>query len=671
MSQKTNRLAGEKSPYLLQHKTNPVEWYPWGSEAFEAARVQNKPIFLSIGYSTCYWCHVMEKDSFEIQEVADLLNRSFISIKVDREERPDIDQLYMDAVVGLTGHGGWPMSVFLTPERRPFFGGTFFPRAQFVEILGRIDELWRSDRERVAISAGEITQFLESNAKTESLGTFPPNAPAAALEYFIRVFDRKSGGFGGAPKFPQAPILSFLIRHAQRTEHEAARLMVEATLLAMMHGGIYDQLGGGFHRYATDANWKIPHFEKMLYDNALLAPIYTEAFLLTRKPFYLEVACETLDYMLRELTTGDGGFCSAQDAGDVGEEGDFYAWREGEIQGELDADEWKAFAAAFGDLTQPNFEGRKSVLTLIYGFPLEERNSTILKQTKAKLLTLRDARPRPALDTKVLTAWNSLAITALCKGYQASLQTQYLDASIRAAKHIENALLKNGKLLRRYRDGEAAIDGFLEDYAFFIQALLALYTTTGDVHWFTLARDLQKKQDELFWDDSACAYLFSQAGDEFLLTRKKELHDGALPAPNAVAAENLLRFYHSTGENAFREKAEKLFTAAAPLAETSPGAIAGLLDASSFLASETIELAVVAPKSGLKDALKGLWQLYLPHMVTIPGEHPVGKNYPEVLRDKKTGPDCATYYLCKNQSCESPTNNMNDLLARLQPKIRA
>ena len=487
----SNRLAREKSPYLLQHKENPVDWYPWGEEAFQKAKRENKPIFLSIGYSTCYWCHMMEKDSFERQDVAELLNKSFISVKVDREEHPDVDQIYMDAVVAITGQGGWPMSVFLTPDLKPFFGGTFFWRQQFMQLIGNIAGIWEREPEKVLESAKKIMEALTPTLSESPLPL--DDLFQKAFDQLRQNFDPVHGGFGSAPKFPQSMNLFFLLSLYRRNGSQEALTMATQTLDAMAKGEIYDRVGGGFHRYATQADWREPHYEKMLYDNALLALTYLEASLVIPAKAGIHIAQETLDYVLREMTDAKGGFYSAQDAGEAGAEGEYYHWTEKTVE--------------------------------------EERMA-------------RAKRPPPHIDDKIVTSLNGLMIAAMAKGYQVLKQEKYLKGARGAAYFVQKNLFKEGKLLRRFREGDARFQGTLDDYAFLIYGLLALHEVDTDSGWKRWAEVLQKTQDDLFWDQKACGYYFTSREEKNLIVRKITFHDGALPSGNAISALNLLRLSH-------------------------------------------------------------------------------------------------------------------------------
>jgi len=557
---RANRLAQEKSPYLLQHAHNPVDWYPWGEEAFAAAKELDKPIFLSIGYSTCHWCHVMERESFENEDIAAILNRAFIPVKVDREERPDVDRVYMAFVQATTGSGGWPMSVFLTPSLKPFFGGTYFPpdnrygRPGFASVLTQLAAAWITDRARIEQSGTDVLDRLRT-----LFGSSTASAPAQEEEVRNRLFltlrrnfDTRLGGFGGAPKFPRPVNLNFLLRESVWSKNEEALDMAVATLRAMAVGGMNDQLAGGFHRYSVDARWFVPHFEKMLYDQAQLAISYLEAFQLTGDRALADVARSVFDYVLRDLTHPDGGFYSAEDADSVIEpsqphekgEGAFYVWTWDEIEALLGEDAaW--FCETFGVerrgnvLEDPHQEFRGKNI-LFVARPVDD--AARFERCRAILLAARDQRIRPHLDDKILTAWNGLMISAFAKGAQVLGDERYYAAARRAANFIRERLVTpEGGLLRRWREGEAAIPGFLDDYAFFSQALLDLYETGFDENDLALARRLTASMRTLFEDRDNGGFYSTVAGDERLLLRMKEDYDGAEPSANSIAILNLLR----------------------------------------------------------------------------------------------------------------------------------
>ncbi|MFZ0936783.1 MAG: thioredoxin domain-containing protein, partial [Bryobacteraceae bacterium] len=596
----SNRLALEKSPYLLQHAHNPVDWYAWGAEAFAKARAEDKPIFLSIGYSTCHWCHVMERESFENESIAAQLNRDFVSIKVDREERPDVDRIYMAFVQAVTGGGGWPMSVWLTPELQPFFGGTYFPledrwgHAGFSNVLTQIAQAWRGDRQRIAESAREAVSQLEKSAAFD--GPSPGSRPAvdypvldSGFFVFRRTYDSEMGGFGQAPKFPRPAVFEFLLRYHARTGNREALEMTLQTLRKMAEGGLHDQLGGGFHRYSVDERWFVPHFEKMLYDQAQLATTYLEAFQITGDHSFAQTARRIFDYVLRDMTSPEGGFYSAEDADSaispeepaVKGEGAFYIWSADEIRQVVPAPAAEWFAYRYGVAEGGNvvndphaeFAGRNILYQAAtveetaeqFGRPLEEVRAA-LDKAKAALLAARAARVRPHLDDKILTAWNGLMISAFALGGTVLEEPRYAAAARRAADFTLSRLFQpeTGRLLRRYREGEAAIPAFLEDYALFTQALLDLYEAQFDRRDLEWAVRLAEKQSALFEDSAGGGFFHSPAGDPSLVLRLKEDYDGAEPSGNSIAILNLLRLAQVTGRAGFRASAERALAAFAP-----------------------------------------------------------------------------------------------------------
>ncbi len=673
-----NRLATEKSPYLLQHKNNPVHWYPWGEEAFEAARRENKPIFLSIGYSTCYWCHVMEKDSFEIQEVGDALNQNFISIKVDREEHPDVDQIYMEAVMGMTGRGGWPMSVFLTPDLKPFFGGTYFPRHPFLQILGNISHTWHSEPEKVLSSGETLANYLqEHNGSTEA----KPVTEALLKQVFLQFqksFDPTYGGFGEAPKFPHSMSLSLLLRIHRRTGNPEALAMVTKSLDEMARGGLYDHLGGGFHRYSTDERWLVPHFEKMLYDNALLAWTYLEGYQVTGNKDYANVARSTLNYVLRDMTHPEGGFYSAEDAGEVGKEGEFYVWREPELASLLDADELAAFKKTYNISGVGNFEHGTNILHLTVGV----QNFEPLQRARQKVFAARTKRPRPRLDDKILTTWNGLMIAAFAKGFQVLGDQRYLDAARQAARFIEKNLWRKGAhvgaphppeadqpsagaapLLRRYRDGEGRFGGTVNDYAFLIHGLLELYASDFDPAWLVWAQQLQAKQDELFWDTQLGGYFYTAADERHLILRKKETYDGALPSGNSIALLNLLRLRNLTYDQNYEVTVGQLLAALSGEISRYPAGYAQALIGVDYFLDDSKEIAVVGPKGDLSTQVfqEFLHGNFLPNQVMAFGTP--GSIEPKLLVDKVMKDGKTTIYVCQNKTCQAPTTNLEEAKA--------
>ncbi len=558
-----NRLAGEKSPYLLQHADNPVDWYPWGDEAFAAAREQDKPIFLSIGYSSCHWCHVMEHESFEDEAVARLLNEHFISIKVDREERPDIDNIYMKVCQAMTGSGGWPMTVFMTPGGKPFFAGTYFPkqskygRPGMLELVPHMASLWKNDRKRLEQIGEHTTDALGSHAFTGDEQKLSEKLLTTAYSRLEASYDDVHGGFGGAPKFPTPHQLSLLLRYWDRTGDARALEIVGTTLRKMYGGGIYDHLGNGFHRYSTDPMWLVPHFEKMLYDQAMLAIAYLEAHQATGNSFYGEVAEEIFTYVLRDLASPEGAFYSAEDADSEGEEGTFYVWKKDEITEVLGEEDGKIFCERYGVTGSGNFEG-KNVLHISSETGADEVGLDTMKE---KLLTIRSKRPRPMLDDKILTDWNGLMIAALARGTRVTGDPAYAAAAAKAADFILGGMrTSEGRLLHRYRDGESAIPGYLDDYAFLIWGLIELYEATFDAKWLSEALVLAGGMIELFGDreDGRGGFFFTGRDAEKLIVRTKEVYDGAVPSGNSVAALELLRLGRMTGRTDLESAADAL-----------------------------------------------------------------------------------------------------------------
>ena len=615
-SRYTNRLVHEKSPYLLMHAHNPVEWYPWGEEAFAKARREQKPIFLSVGYYTCHWCHVMERESFSDPAIAEIMNRHFVSINVDREERPDVDRIYMNFVLATTGSGGWPMSVFLTPDLKPFYGGTYFPkednfgRPGFRTLLLRLAEAWEKDRGKILRSASEVTRELQKalNAGAEGASHAGPSVLDKTYQQINASYDPTYGGFGGAPKFPRPVVFNFLLRYYARTGEKNALEMSLHTLRAMAHGGVHDHIGGGFHRYSTDATWHVPHFEKMLYDQAQLAVSYSEAYQITHDSFFADIAKDILEFVLREMRGREGGFYSALDADSLiahGKpehgEGAFYVWEAKQIEQVLGPETAAIFNYFYGVEPSGNvppgqdFQGefkRKNILIVHhspaetarrFGKP-ESETRTLLETARQKLLAARSRRPRPPLDDKILTAWNGLMISAFARASQALDEPRYLSAAETAAGFVQTHLYdsKTGKLKRRYRAGETAIDGFLDDYAFLIQGLLDLYEASFDVRWLSWAIRLRETQDRLFWDGKSGGYFTTTGTDSSLLMQTREDYDGAEPSPNSIAAMNLLRLAQMTDRQAWRQKAEKPFAVFAGHLQTRPEALPQLVAALDF-----------------------------------------------------------------------------------------
>ena len=707
-----NRLAREHSPYLLQHARNPVDWYPWGDEAFAHAREQDKPIFLSIGYSTCHWCHVMEHESFESREIAELLNRDFVAIKVDREERPDVDRVYMAFVQATTGAGGWPMSVWLTPSLQPFYGGTYYPpesqwgRPGFRDVLTEITRAWREDRTQIIESAGQITARLADMARPQA-GTGPGAVPgadalASTLQQFKGSFDRRRGGFGDGPKFPRPSELLFLLREHARTGDAEARDMVLTTLRAMALGGMRDHIGGGFHRYSVDGNWRVPHFEKMLYDQAQLVLSYLEAAQASQDPFFAQIAEDTLLYVQRELRDEAGGFYSAEDADSVppeqaGEagarksEGAFYIWALEEVRALL-GDDSRAFELRYGLTSEGNapsdphneFTGKNLLYTArgIADIGQElgrepQQVADALMDARVQLFDARKTRPRPHLDDKVLTGWNGLMIAAFARasrvlaGGEHSVRgaDRHLETARQAASFVKDTMWMEdrGVLLRRYRRGDAAIEGYAEDYAFLIFGVLELFQADGDAQWLEWALTLQRAQNRQFWDEAEGGWFSTTGNDPSVLVRMKEEYDGAEPSASGVGAANLLTLAHLTGDAAHEAQARQVFSAfAAPL--TSLGrALPFMAAALSAAHADAQQIVIVGPAR--RDDTLALWHSaharYRPFATVVrvaPGEAQQRLAALMPWTAAMTLPDgAAAAYVCRHFACEAPTTDPDTL----------
>ena len=704
----SNRLALEKSPYLLQHAHNPVDWYAWGGEAFAKARAEDKPIFLSIGYSTCHWCHVMERESFENAVVAAQLNRDFVPIKVDREERPDVDRIYMSFVQAATGGGGWPMSVWLTPELEPFFGGTYFPpedrwgHAGFSSVLTQIAKAWRSDRDRIGESARQALAQLEKQSAFDGV----PAGSHAPIDYaviesgfsiFRRTYDSEMGGFGPAPKFPRPAVFEFLLRYHARTGNREALEMTLHTLRKMAEGGMNDQLGGGFHRYSVDERWFVPHFEKMLYDQAQLATSYLEAFQITGEKSFAETARRIFDYLLRDMTAPEGGCYSAEDADSVIRpeepsvkgEGAFYIWSADEIRLTVPAPAAEWFAYRYGVAEGGNvvndphseFSGRNILYQAAsveetaeqFGRPVEEVRAG-LETAEAALLKARASRVRPHLDDKILTAWNGLMISALALGGAVLEEPRYAEAARRAADFALGHLFEpaTGQLLRRYRDGEAAIPGFLEDYAMFTQALLDLYEAQFDRRDMEWAVRLAEKQSALFEDPAGGGFFHSPADAGDLVLRLKEDYDGAEPSGNSIAILNLLRLAQITGRLEFRASAERALAAFAPRLARVPVALPAMLTACEFYLAEPRQIVVVGPRdsAGTRALLRAFHSRFVANRIVLlvdteETRHALAAGIPAIEAMQLAG-GLPSAYVCRNYACQLPVTEAAQLAELLQ-----
>ncbi|MBI4546912.1 MAG: thioredoxin domain-containing protein [Ignavibacteriae bacterium] len=700
---KPNRLIHEKSPYLLQHAFNPVDWYPWGPEAFQKARMEDKPIFLSVGYSTCYWCHVMEREVFEDPEIAKLMNEKLVSIKVDREERPDVDRVYMTAVQAMTGSGGWPMSVFLTPDLKPFYGATYIPpRAQygrpgFVDVVNRISEIWKTDRSKVFESSQQITEYLKQAGGTGASATVTDSVLHLAYNRYAQGYDAVHGGFGGAPKFPRPVSLNFLLRYYSRTGREQALQMSLHTLREMANGGMYDHIGGGFHRYSVDGEWRVPHFEKMLYDQAQLVTSYLEAYQITKDERFAEIARDVLAYVLRNLTDKQGGFYSAEDAESAldpskpeeKEEGTFYIWSKSEIDHLLGKDAelfnyYYGVQDAGNALNDPmNVFSGKNILYVAHPIedvavkflktPAEIKN--LLKQSTQKLFFEREKRPRPHLDDKIITAWNGLMISAFAKAYQVLDDPAYLQAAQRANTFIISKLYdtKSKKLLRRYRDGEARFDGNLQDYTFLVMGLLDLYEASFEIQWLEHAIALTKKQIEIFWDPIDGGFFDTPGNDPSILVRMKEDYDGAEPTGNSIAAVNLLRLSQMTDNNDWRRMAEKTITAFGSRLKQIPDALSQMLVAVDWHLSTPKEIIVAGKKDSpdTKALLREVHSRFIPNKVLLLADGGDAQkkltSYLSFIEGMIMLDEKATAYICENYACQLPTSDRS-VVAKLLSK---
>ena len=677
-----NRLIDESSPYLLQHANNPVDWYPWGVEALERAVREDKPILLSVGYSACHWCHVMERESFENLGIAALMNERFISIKVDREERPDVDSIYMAAVQAMTGQGGWPMTVFLTPDAKPFYGGTYFPPEDrgglpaFPRLLTAISDAYRDRRGEVVSATGQLLAHVRQMTQSAT-GESAPTADVLtqAVDGLRGQFDDVNGGFGLQPKFPQPMTIEFLLRSYVRLEDPSALEMAELTLDRMARGGIYDQLGGGFHRYSTDAFWLAPHFEKMLYDNALLARLYLHAYQITRNTAHRRIAEETLDYAAREMVSPEGGFYSAQDADSEGEEGRFFVWRPEEIRAALGEEDGRLVMDYYGVTLRGNFEGR-SILHVptppvefarragMTGQDLERA----IAGPRSKLAALREERIRPGLDDKVLTSWNGLMMAAFSEASAVLDRDDYRRiAADNGAFLLDNLIDETGRLLRTYKDGRAKLMGYLEDYAFLVDGLLLLHEATFGERWLAAAIDLGRQMVDLFWDDASNQFYDTGRDHEVLVVRPRDVTDNAIPSGSSMATGVLLRLAILTGDSEYREKAEASLRSASALMQRFPTAAGHWLGALDFFLSRPKEVVVVGARGddATRRLIREVYREYIPNRVFVGVDsHPGGSNDGggiPLLEGREMVDGRPTAYVCENYVCRLPTGDPRGL----------
>ncbi|MBS4534897.1 thioredoxin domain-containing protein [Clostridium sp. D2Q-14] len=670
-NKKSNRLANEKSPYLLQHAYNPVDWYPWGEEAFRKAKSEDKPIFLSIGYSTCHWCHVMERESFEDEEVAEVLNENFVAIKVDREERPDLDNIYMNITQAITGHGGWPMNVFITPSQKPIYAGTYFPkkskygRTGLTEILHKINNLWLDEKERLIESSEDIMEALNRSNIEKEEGL----EKTILKDIFIqnkRSFDIRYGGFGDKPKFPMAHNLLFLLRYWKYTENEDSIKMVSKTLENIYKGGIFDHIGFGFSRYSVDRKWLIPHFEKMLYDNALLVMAYIEAYQATKNILYKEIAKKTITYVLRDMTSQEGGFYSAEDADSEGEEGKFYVWTPQEIKEVLGEGNGEIYCEYYDITDRGNFEG-KNIPNLIEKDIKKENIG--LEEMRKKLFKYREERVHPHKDDKVLTSWNGLMIAALSMAGRVLDREEYILAAEKSIKFIyKNLFNDEGRLLARYRDGEAKFLGYLDDYAFLTWGLIELYESTFNVEYLNKAKQLMEESFNLFWDDNEGGfYLYGHDAEELVL-RPKEIYDGAIPSGNSVAALNMLRIDRMAEREEYTEKFRNMVKNFSGEIKNNPFSHSFFLIAYMYYmkSGKSIVISVDEKDRLYKSIIKEINDRYLPFIsiVVNDGDLRLQKIVSDI-KEKKLIDNKTTVYICENFTCSMPINELEQFKEQL------
>ena len=695
-----NRLSGQTSPYLRQHAHNPVDWYPWGGEAIDRARAEDRPILLSVGYSACHWCHVMERESFEDDDIAALMNERFVNIKVDREERPDVDEIYMGAVQAMTGSGGWPMTVFLTPELRPFYGGTYFPpddrygRPGFTAVLKAVAEAFGRHREQTEERASELVAALQRSSELAPREEIGEGIEGAAFEQLRQAFDSRFGGFGSAPKFPGSMSLAFLLRYHRREGGEALD-MVQLSLKKMARGGMYDQLGGGFHRYSVDERWLVPHFEKMLYDNALLTWVYLEAYQATGEELYRGVVVETLDYALREMSQPGGGYYSAQDADSEGEEGRYFVWTPEEVADILGPDDGALFCSYYDITAEGNFEGGESILHVDVEVPElsrrlgvdEARLTDTVAEGRRRLLARRYQRIPPNRDDKILVSWNGLMISAMAQAYQVLGDGRYLASAAASASFILDRMVADGGLLHTYKDGKASVRAYQDDYACLVNALVDLYEASFEVSWLCRACELTRSMIARFWDDGDGGFFFTEADDGDLILRTKNPFDNATPSGNSMAAVALLRLAVLTGDRSLRDQAEATLKLFSDLMERSPTGCSQMLCALDYFQEPTYEIAVVGSREKRSPLERALHACFLPNKVVagaevaIPG---LAAGDPEarcgasgqgaevaefripLLEGKALGGDGdAAVYVCRDSSCSLPVADVEGLLKLL------
>lgn len=674
-----NRLVNEKSPYLLQHANNPVNWYPWGDDAFNKARSEDKPIFLSIGYSTCHWCHVMEGESFEDHEVADLMNKTFVSIKVDKEERPDIDNIYMAVCQAMTGSGGWPLTIMMTPEKKPFFSATYIPkeskygRMGMMDLIKKVDHLWETDKEALINSAEKLASGLQNIYEGESGESIDEHVLEEAVRDLSSMFDDEYGGFGSAPKFPSPHNLLFLLRDYKKNNNKESLDMVTKTLDAMAMGGIFDHIGYGFHRYSTDRKWLLPHFEKMLYDQAMIAMAYVEAYQAAQNDKYKITAERIFEYVINDMKAKEGAFYSAEDADSEGVEGKFYVWTADEIRKVLNVYDAELAIKAYGIKDKGNFRdeatGKLEGLNILH---LEQEIEDTLKprldNVRTQLKAIRDKRVRPLRDEKILTDWNGLMIGALAKAGRVFDNEEYVKTARMAADFFISSIKENGRLLHRYIEGEWNFSGNIDDYAFLTFGLIELYEATFDVKYLKEAFSLNKEAMELFWDDSKGGFYFTPKDGENIIIRTKEVYDGAIPSGNSIALLNLIRLSRISGDTKFERYVSDLEKAFSRTIEGAPLGYTAFLSGIEYLLGKSYEIVICGDRNSkdTKNMIRALNKEFIPNKVVI--FNPINEDNSEItkiapyVKDEKAVQGKATAYICKNFACGMPITDVNEMI---------
>ncbi len=679
----TNRLIHETSPYLLQHAHNPVDWFTWCDEAFETAKRENKPILLSVGYSACHWCHVMEHESFENEAIAELMNENFVCIKVDLEERPDLDHIYMPFLQMTTGSGGYPMNVFLTPDKIPFFGGTYFPPADrqnmpgFPRVLAQIAEAYRDKLEEILTSATQIlAEINRYGSVTPTNADLSKDQLEIAYRGIIRNFDSANGGFGGVPKFPSPMALEFILKQYFHTKDENALAIVEKTCRKMAEGGIYDQLGGGFHRYATDAIWLVPHFEKMLYDNAQLARLYLHVWQATKNNFYKRIATETLDYVSREMLDTKGGFHTAQDADSEGVEGKFFVWEKEEIEKALGSADARSFDFYFDVSDRGNFEG-KTILNINNSIEKSaemlgvsaEKLAEVIENGRKVLYDIREKRIKPFRDEKILTSWNGLMLATFAEAAAVLNRDDYLKIAEKNADFLLHNLFDDeGLLLRTWKNGEAKLNGYLEDYACLADGLIALFEASGETRWLKFAAEIADKMISEFWDEENGGFFFTGKSHEELIVRQKDFFDNATPSGNSVALDVLLKLSKLLGDEQYRICATTIFRLIADSFRKFPAAFGRALSAFDFYFNEPKEIVIIGGKDEINEFRRQIWSTYLPNKIVVWSEEYDKSNEDLIplLKDRKKIDGKPAVYICENYVCQKPAATLEELKKQLQ-----